>query len=61
MGHCFKGDAWFNEKVAARTRQALARLNDEYEADLCDETDESLLEYVRECAEKLNVHRTRRK
>ena len=53
LGHCFKGDVWFNEKVAARTRQALARLNDEYEASLCDETDESILEYVRECAEKL--------
>lgn len=49
----FKGDQWFQAKVNARVREALAQKEAQFEIDHNHDTDEELLEYVCAFAKKL--------
>ena len=49
----FRGDEWFNAKVAARTREALPRLNKQFALAHFSDSDEELLEYIRQQAKSI--------
>ena len=49
----FRGDQWFQAKVNARVREALAQKEAQFEIDHNHDTDEELLEYVCAFAKKL--------
>ena len=49
----FQGDAWFNEKVSKRTKEALQQKNKQFEREHFGATDEEIAAYLRSCAEKL--------
>lgn len=49
----FRGDQWFNKKTEGRTKEALRKRNAEFAREHSGTSDEELLEYVREQAERL--------
>lgn len=49
----FRGDIWFDEKVAERTREALAQLNRKFEREHEEDSDEALIAYICAYADRL--------
>lgn len=44
----FQGNQWFEAKVAVRTHDALLRLHKQFSVAHINDTDEELLEYIRQ-------------
>lgn len=48
--NCFRGDEWFNAKVARRTYDAIPQMHRQFAMSHTNASDEELLEYVRQQA-----------
>ena len=49
----FRGDIWFDKHVRPRVQEAIARKNKEFARTHKNDTDQQLLDYVRECAAEI--------
>ena len=55
MTHVHQNGAWFSRRIAERTLRAIARQQKAFAEEHGQDTDSQLLDYVRECAQKLGA------